>query len=104
MILFKTVGVVPKVEQEASQTNTSLSLVGAGLGCSLVMATAALQTVRNVTFLRIEDDLPNAQWELAMAWHPEHLSDETKLFLDLANRYLADNPQLLNAEAYRGWL
>ena len=104
MNLFKTVGVIPKVEQEASQTNTSLSLVGAGLGCSLVMATAALQTVRNVTFLRIEDDLPNAQWELAMAWHPEHLSDETKLFLDLANRYLADNPQLLNAEAYRGWL
>ena len=104
MNLFKTVGVIPKIEQEASQTNTSLSLVGAGLGCSLVMATAALQTVRNVTFLRIEDDLPNAQWELAMAWHPDHLSHETKLFLDHANGYLADNPKLLDAEAYRGWL
>lgn len=104
MNLFKTVGVVPKVEQEASQTNTSLSLVGAGLGCSLVMATAALQTVRNVAFLRVEDDIPNAQWELAMAWHPEHLSEETKLFLDHANLYLADNPKLLDAEAYREWL
>ena len=48
MNLFKNAGVVPSVEQEASQTNTTLSLVGAGLGCSLVMATAALQDVRNV--------------------------------------------------------
>jgi DNA-binding transcriptional LysR family regulator len=102
--LFKAVGVVPMIEQEASQTNTSLSLVGAGLGCSLVMATAALQIVRNVTFLRIEDDLPLAQWQLAMAWHPDHMSHETGLFLHHANLHLLENPQLLNLDAYRAWL
>lgn len=102
--LFKTVGVVPRIEQEASQTGTTLSLVGAGLGCSLAMATAALQTVRNVAFLRIEDELPLAQWELAMAWHPDHLSPEVKLFLEHANRYLDDNPQLLDADACKAWL
>ncbi len=102
--LFKSVGVIPMIEQEASQTSTSLSLVGAGLGCSLVMATAALQTARNVAFLRLEDDLPKARWELAMAWHPDHMSAETSLFLDHANRYLEANPQLLETNAYLAWL
>lgn len=102
--LFKAAGVVPKIEQEASQTSTSLSLVSAGLGCSLVMATAALQTVRNVAFLRIEDALPLAQWQLGMAWHPDHISPETQLFLDHASRHVEDNPHLLDANAYRAWL
>jgi DNA-binding transcriptional LysR family regulator len=102
--LFKNVGVVPRVEQESSQTNTTLSLVSAGLGCSLVMATAALQSIRNVSFLQIEDDLTHARWEMAMAWHPDHLSAETKLFLECANRHLENNPRLLDAEAYRTWI
>lgn len=103
MNLFKSVGVIPRIEQEANQTSTSLSLVGAGLGCSLVMATAALQTARNVAFLRIEDDLPHARWELAMAWNPDHISADTRQFLDHANQYLEDNPQLLDADAYLAW-
>lgn len=104
MNLFKGVGVVPRIEQEASQTNTTLSLVSAGLGSSLVMATAALQNFRNVVFLTLEDELPHARWEMAMAWHPDHLTDQTSRFLEIAGRYLADNPQLLDAEAYRNWM
>ena len=102
--LFKTVGVVPRIEQEASQTNTTLSLVSAGLGCSLVMATAALQTIRNVAFLIIEDDLPQAKWEMAMAWNPDHLTKETAQFLEVANGFLAANPRLLDIDSYRTWL
>ena len=104
MNLFKNVGVVPRVEQEASQTNTTLSLVSAGLGCSLVMATAALQTIRNVCFLEIEDIPPNARWEMAMASHPQHLSPSARRFLEFAVGHLQDNPQWLDAEAYRSWL
>ncbi len=102
--LFKSAGVVPRVEQEASQTNTTLSLVSAGLGCSIVMATSALQAIRNVTFLPIEDDLPHARWEMAMAWHPDHLSTETRSFLDLVTEHVTSNPDLLDLEAYRKWL
>ena len=102
--LFKTVGVVPRIEQEASQTNTSLSLVGAGLGCSLTMATSALQTIRNVVFLRIEDPMPHARWEMAMAWHPDHLTDETQAFIAITKQHLSENPQLLDVEAYKAWL
>jgi len=104
MNLFKTVGVVPRIAQEASQTNTTLSLVSAGLGCSVVMATSALQTIRNVAFLWVEDDLPHALWEMGMVWHPDHVSPETRLFLDVADAYLAENPQLLDADTYRSWL
>ncbi len=102
--LFKSAGVVPRVEQEASQTNTTLSLVSAGLGCSIVMATSALQAIRNVTFLPITDELPHARWELAMAWHPDHLSAETRSFLDLVTDHVANNPDLLDLDAYRKWL
>ena len=102
--LFKAAGVVPQVEQEASQTNTTLSLVSAGLGCSIVMATAALQAIRNVTFLPIEDELPHARWEMAMAWHPDHLSAETRSFLDLVTGHITNNPDLLDLDAYRKWL
>ena len=104
MNLFKTVGVVPRVAQEATQTNTTLSLVSAGLGCSLVMATAASQTIRNVAFLRVEDDMPHALWEMGMAWHPEHMTAETRLFLDIVDAHLAENPGLLDADSYLSWL
>lgn len=104
MDLFKTVGAVPRVAQEASQTNTTLSLVGAGLGCSLVMATAALQTIRNVCFLEVSDEIPHARWEMAMVWQPDHLTPHTRQFLDITRAYLADNPHLLDITAYRSWL
>jgi len=102
--LFKNVGVVPRVEQEASQTNTTLSLVSAGLGCSVVMATAALQTPRNVYFLRIADAPVEARWEMAMAWHPGHLSPQTRQFLAFVDRHLAANPALLDADSCTNWL
>ncbi len=102
--LFKNVGAVPRIGQESSQTNTSLSLVAAGLGCSLVMATAALQHAGNVRFLHIEDELPHARWEMAMVWHPDHLSPPTRQFLDFVSRYLKDNPRLLDADAYLKWI
>ena len=102
--LFKNIGVVPRMEQEASQTGTTLSLVGAGLGCSLVMATAALQNPRNVHFLVLEDDLPDAKWELAMAWHPDHLNRQTGQFLEFVREHIEENPHLLDANAYRVWM
>ena len=94
--LFKNVGVVPRVAQESSQTNTTLSLVGAGLGCSIAMATAALQSLRNVSFLAIEDALPHARWEMAMAWHPDHMTTPCRQFVACAGRVLGENGHWLD--------
>ncbi len=97
--MFKHLGVMPHVVQEATQTNTSLSLVGARLGCSLVMATAQLLQPRNVRFLRILDDVPYARWELMMTWHAAHVSKRAAAFVEFATTYMADNPHLLDPKA-----
>ncbi len=97
--LFKRLGVMPEIVQEARQTNTTLSLVGAGLGCSLVMATAVLARPGNVKFLPIEDLPAHRPWELQMIWHPEHINQLTEDFLSIAKRYAREHaPQLGLAE------
>jgi DNA-binding transcriptional LysR family regulator len=93
--LFKRVGVMPDVVQEAMQTNTTLGLVGAGIGCSLVMATAVLAKPGNVKFLPIDDLPPHRPWELMMLWHPEHASRLTLDFLAVAKAYVRENVRLL---------
>jgi DNA-binding transcriptional LysR family regulator len=97
--MFKHVGAMPRVVQEATQTNTTLGLVGAGLGCSLVMATATLLQPRGVRFLRILDDVPYARWELMMTWHSGHLSKRAASFVEFATAYMAENPHLLDPKA-----
>jgi DNA-binding transcriptional LysR family regulator len=99
---FKAVGAAPRVAQEATQTNTTLSLVGAGLGCSLVMATAALMRTPNVRFLPILGDLPYRPWELMMIWHPDHVGRLGAGFVELARRHVWDNPALLDVAATAG--
>lgn len=94
---FQKAGVMPHVTQEATQTNTSLSLVGAGLGCSLVMATAELTGARNVRFLPIEDPGFGGMWELVMVWLPDHLGRLGQAFVAFVEDYVRDNPQLLEA-------
>ena len=93
--LFKRMGVMPEVVQEAKQTNTTLGLVGAGIGCSLVMATAALAKPGNVKFLPIDDLPPHNLWELQMVWHPEFTSKITADFLAVARTYVQENWRLL---------
>jgi DNA-binding transcriptional LysR family regulator len=93
--LFKRVGVMPEVVQEARQTNTTLGLVGAGLGCSLVMETAVLSKPGNVKFLPIDDTPSYRQWELHMVWHPEYINKLTADFLAVAKRYVHENFGLL---------
>lgn len=94
MAMFKSLGVMPKVVQEATQTNTTLSLVGAGLGCAMVTASAALIQPRNVRILPIVDlDINAGQLELVMIWHPRHASPQTRFFIDTARQYLEDMPE-----------
>lgn len=98
MGVFKSVGAMPQVTQEATQTNTTISLVGAGLGCSMVMATAALTRSRGVRFLPIADAVPAPLWELMMTWHPDRLGRLAAGFVDFARGYVRDNPRLLDPD------
>ncbi len=99
LAMFKAAGVMPQVTQEATQTNTTISLVSAGVGCSLVMATAALMQSRNIRYLPVRDDVTRPPWEMMMAWLPEHLSKPAADFVHFTQTYLHDNPQLIDLNA-----
>lgn len=97
--MFKAAGVMPEVTQEAMQTNTTIGLVSAGVGCGLVMKTAALMQSRNIRYLPLRDDVPRPPWEMMMAWLPEHLSKPALDFVRVTQNYLHDNPKLIDPDA-----
>jgi DNA-binding transcriptional LysR family regulator len=98
--LFQKEGVVPQVIQEALQTNTTLNLVAAGLGCSLVCATAASMPPRNVRFIPL--NLPSgsaAYFEIAMIWLPNHLREPSEQFIETVKAFIKARPKLLDPDA-----
>ena len=60
-------GFAPRIVQEAHELFTVLSLVGAGVGVSLVPRSAALMHLPGVRFRELT--LPEAAWDIAVAWH-----------------------------------
>ena len=99
MSMFKSAGVVPRIAQEAAQTNTTLSLVGAGLGCAIVSGTARLKQSRNVSFLKIVDLPDYLRWEMLMIWSRQQLSLPAANFIDIAKAHLIAHPEWLETGA-----
>lgn len=60
-------GFAPRVVQEAFELFTVVSLVRAGLGVALVPRSAALMRLPGVRFQEL--GLPQAEWNIALAWH-----------------------------------
>jgi DNA-binding transcriptional LysR family regulator len=60
-------GFAPRIVQEASELFTIVSLVRAGLGVALVPRSAALMRLPGVRFHEL--DIPEAAWNIALAWH-----------------------------------
>ena len=64
-------GFTPKIVQEATQTNTRLNFVSAGIGATIVTETARYTQYHGVRFLNIVDKLDDAlKWELSIVWDP----------------------------------
>ncbi len=86
-------GFAPRVVQEAFELFTVVSLVRAGLGVALVPRSAALMRLPGVRFREL--GLPQAEWNIALAWHRD--SDRVPLvrrFIDAvpATRVSATEP------------
>jgi DNA-binding transcriptional LysR family regulator len=62
-------GFTPRIVQEASELFTIVSLVRAGLGVALVPRSTALMRLPGVRFQEL--DLPEAAWNIALAWHSD---------------------------------
>jgi DNA-binding transcriptional LysR family regulator len=74
-------GFIPRIQQEARQMHTILSLVAAGLGISLVPDGARTMRVEGVRFCRL-DGLPEGlAWDLAIAWRPKGASRALRDFV-----------------------
>jgi DNA-binding transcriptional LysR family regulator len=63
----RAAGFTPRIVQEANELFTVLSLIGAGVGVSLVPRSAALMRLPGVRFRGLA--LPEAAWNVGVAWH-----------------------------------
>jgi DNA-binding transcriptional LysR family regulator len=97
MAAFKRIGSMPRVAQEATQTNTTVRLIGAGLGCSIVVATAAMIPAPNVRFLPIDDEVQLPLWEMFMVWHPGQIGEVAGAFVEFVREFMAAHPRLTDA-------
>jgi len=77
----------------------TISLVAAGLGCSLVSSTAMLTAPKNVRFIPLEPGPVTVYRDLAMIWLPYHLNEHGTAFIAMAKSYVADKPHLLDPDA-----
>jgi DNA-binding transcriptional LysR family regulator len=62
-------GFAPRIVQEASELFTVVSLVRAGLGVALVPRSTAVLRLPGVRFHEL--DMPEAAWNIALAWHSD---------------------------------
>jgi DNA-binding transcriptional LysR family regulator len=92
-------GFAPRIVQEAYELFTVLSLVGAGLGVSLVPRSAASMHLPGVRFKALT--LPEAAWNIGAAWHRD-ASDVplVRRFVELVQE--ARRPALRRPAAARG--
>ncbi|WP_081473921.1 LysR substrate-binding domain-containing protein [Novosphingobium pentaromativorans] len=81
LALFEVIGMAPDIVQEVNQINTMLSLIGAGLGCGIVTASASHMHVRGVKFLTITDHPPDRYWQLQLVWNPDNFGTAAQAFL-----------------------
>lgn len=74
-------GFMPRIEQEAADVQTIVSLVAAGLGVSLLISPTPLSNPEAVVYRELSDDLP--PWPLSVAWSPDNRSPILARFLEL---------------------
>ncbi|MEV5960267.1 LysR family transcriptional regulator [Kribbella sp. NPDC051952] len=76
----RAAGFSPRIEQEAADVQTIVSLVAAGLGVSLLITPAPLSNPDFVVYRELSDDLP--PWQLSVAWSPDNRSPVLARFLE----------------------
>ncbi len=77
----RAAGFTPRIEQEAADVQTIVSLVAAGLGVSLLIGPTPPSNPEAVVYRELSDDLP--PWQLSVAWSPDNRSPVLTRFLEL---------------------
>lgn len=79
--LFQQAGIQPRIEQEAVQIHTIISLVASGLGIALVPSVSGRYASDRVVYRRIEDAPAAASVGLAIAYDPARENSAARKFL-----------------------
>jgi DNA-binding transcriptional LysR family regulator len=77
----RAAGFTPRIEQEAADVQTIVSLVAAGLGVSLLIGPTPPSNPDAIVYRELSDDLP--PWQLSVAWSPDNRSPVLARFLEL---------------------
>ncbi|WP_165956451.1 LysR family transcriptional regulator [Kribbella antibiotica] len=77
----RAAGFTPRIEQEAADVQTIVSLVAAGIGISLLIGPTPPSNPNSVVYRELSDDLP--LWQLCVAWSPDNRSPVLARFLEI---------------------
>jgi DNA-binding transcriptional LysR family regulator len=77
----RAAGFTPRIEQDAADVQTIVSLVAAGIGVSLLISPTPPFNPDAVVYRELSDDLPH--WQLSAAWSPDNRSPVLARFLEL---------------------
>lgn len=80
-------GLGAKVVHEASDMQSLLGLVGAGIGVSLVPASLQHVQISNVAYVPLSDDVEGST--LSLAWNPDAKTPVIDQFLDTVDGFIA---------------
>lgn len=102
MGMLSTEDVKPRITQYIDQTPTILSLVRAGLGLSILPASAQRFHYDKIAFRLITDNTTQA--EMSMAWRSDQANPAVTAFRVMAAEYFATKKgERLTAQAQPGW-
>ncbi|BAZ24865.1 LysR family transcriptional regulator [Kalymmatonema gypsitolerans NIES-4073] len=87
--LFQQAGFTPKVVQKASQKQTILGLVSAGLGVSL--APASIRNIHRTGVVYITLNTLNAEVELVAVWRQDEPLPVLQTFLEVMKKVVSQN-------------
>jgi DNA-binding transcriptional LysR family regulator len=79
---FRKAGFTPRVTQEGTDNSSLLSLVAAGLGCSILPDAARVNAPDSVVFLQVSD--LDIQLPLELVWRSDNNSPALQRFVEVA--------------------
>ncbi|WP_169708695.1 LysR family transcriptional regulator [Trinickia terrae] len=78
---FRKAGFTPRVTQEGEDNSALLSLVAAGLGCTILPATASINAPESVVFLEVKD--LDIKLPLDLVWRSDNSSPALQRFVEV---------------------
>lgn len=92
LLACQQAGFMPRVQQEAVQVQTVVSLVESGLGVALVPSVASRHVARNVTFKPLHGAGGGTEIGIALAWRPEAETPAARRFRETLQAHVGGIP------------